>query len=322
MTSITARPRFYGLLFVATQKESHANLRPQSRNPVDIYLLCSALCAASVEASGGSFALITNNICHLRARCGVLDITNLELIEYPFRWPVPEGIGFYSAHFKLELIEAFGTGQFGESAALIDIDTVLWKPLDLPPLTDNGLIAYDITSTEIASYELPHICNDLAKVSGCVPRDPRWYGGEFLMGTAAGFATLAKKIRKFWPSYLKAVGSLRHVGDETLVSAAINLAVEAGLPLLNADCEGGVARWWTARTHIPSRTFKQIENRSLLHLPADKEFLATFPRNSFDGSSFVAAYRKYAARKLLGRRVINMFSRRQEGGRRFVARMG
>jgi hypothetical protein len=316
-----SRARLYGLLHVTADRASHANLRPGSKDPADIYLLCSALCAASVAASGGSFALITNDGARLRDRCRALGIADLDLIQHRFKWPVPDGIAFHSAHFKLELIEAFGSGQFGECAGLIDIDTVLWQPLDLPALTRDGLVVYDITDIEVASYGPERIRHDLEVVAGRPLRDPRWYGGEFLMGTAAGFAILSQEIRKCWPNYLKAVGGLNHVGDEMIVSTAINLAVEAGLPLINADRAGGVARWWTARTNAPIPTFQQIANRSLLHLPADKEFLAGFPRNAFDSSRFVAAYRKYAARKLLLRRIVNVVSQSLGGRRGFVAQL-
>ena len=118
--------------FIAGYQESHANLKAKAGDPLDVYLLCAALCAASLASSGGTFSLVTNNASRLRAKCAALGIAKLEIIEFQFVWEVPEGIPFYSAHFKLELIEALGTGRFGESAALVDVDTVLWRPFDLP----------------------------------------------------------------------------------------------------------------------------------------------------------------------------------------------
>lgn len=316
-------PRLYGLLFIAKYKESHANLA-KVKDPVDVYLLCAALCAASVTASGGKFALVTNDRGRLLDRCAALGIEDLDVIEHQFKWPVPEGIPFYSAHFKLEVLEAFGTGEFGERPALIDVDTVLWKPLDLPALGANSIIAYDITRSQIPSSELPHMRNDLELAAGRTLRNPRWYGGEFLMGGAAVFQTLSAEIKKCWPHYLKAIDRLRHVGDETVVSAALNLASEAGdLTLIDADRDGGVVRWWTSRLTFPVvETFKQIENRSLLHVPSDKDFLAKYPAGDFSGSRFVAAYRKHAARKLLVRRVFNDLSKPLGRQKKFVPRLG
>lgn len=305
-----SQPCLYGLLYVSPHGESHANLRAWSGNPVDIYLLCSALCAMSVAALGGTYVLITNNTSFLKERCKALGINNLELLGHSFRWTVPKDITFHSAHYKLELIEAFGTGLFGECAALIDVDTVFLRPLALPPPVNDNLIVYDITNSETAAFGSQRIRHDLELVAGRPLVNPRWYGGEFLVGTVAGFAILAKKIRECWPIYLENKSRLIHNGDEMVVSAALNLIGETGTVLINADCAGGVVRWWSGRTKSPFPPFSQIEHRSLLHLPSDKAFLAKFPRSSFDGSRFVRNYREYAARKILVHRIIDEFSNR------------
>jgi hypothetical protein len=308
----------YGLLHVQ-KDESHTNLKNSSQDPIDVYLRCAALCAASMARSGNTFALITNNVAHLRRRCLALGITNLELLDYAFKWQVPKGIRFYSAHYKLDIIEAFSTGEFGKNIGLIDIDTVLSKPLDLPTRADDSLIVYDITSMESASYGRVRIRRDLETVAGQALRDPRWYGGEFIMGSPAAFGAIAERIRRCWPNYLKSIDRLNHVGDEMIVSAAINLTADAGLPLVNADRDGGVARWWTTRTLAPMPMFKGIEDRSLLHFPGDKEFLAAFPSGEFEGPLFVKSYRKYAARRLQLCRIVNAVSSLRGQGRRFVA---
>jgi hypothetical protein len=320
------QPHFYGLLYVA-EKNWNPNLRSKnpidiilSRNPIDIYLSCAGLTAASLRAFGGSFALITNAACFLRDRCNELGI-RLDIIDHGFKWPVPKGIRFYSAHFKLDIIEAFSTGQFGEYLVLVDVDTVFLKPLVMPDLVSNRIFAYDITSIDVEPYEMQRVHAELELVAGRPLLETRWFGGEFLMGTASAFKVLSEKIRECWPNYVNSIGSLRHVGDEAVVSAAINLAVETGIPVGNADSVGGVARWWTARTRLPMPTFKEIEGQSLLHLPADKIFLADYPRCSFEGPRFLAAYRKYAARKLLVRSVVNSLSKCFGDDSRFVARM-
>jgi hypothetical protein len=324
--SAVRQPRFYGLLYV-TEKDSHPNLRSKNpidiilvRNRIDIYLSCAALTAASIRAFGGNFALITNAAYFLRDRCKALGI-DLEIIDHVFKRSVPTGIRFYSAHFKLDIIEAFSTGRFGEPLALVDVDTVFLKPLILPASLGNHIIAYDITNIDVEPYEMQRVHAELELVAGQPLRDARWYGGEFLMGNASTFKVLSEKIQQCWPNYVEALGSLRHVGDETVVSAAINLAVETGLPLANADSVGGVARWWTSRTRVPMPSFKEIEDRSLLHLPADKIFLASYPRCSFNGPRFVATYRKYAARKLLVRSVVTSLSKFFGDDSRFVARL-
>ena len=215
MTCFAAsRVRFYGMLYLAAQRETHANLRSRSGRSADIYLLCAALCAASIAASGGTFALITNDVRRLRDRCIALGITNLEMIEYSFRWTVPEGIAFYSAHFKLELIDRLWSRAIRRMGRLIDIDTVLWKPLDLPNFDGDGLIAYDITSIEITPhYELPRVRNDLEMVAGRALREARWYGGEFLMGSPARLRVNRRRNPKVLGKLLELVGGPTHTSE-------------------------------------------------------------------------------------------------------------
>ncbi|PNG25372.1 hypothetical protein [Methylocella silvestris] len=312
--------QLYGLLHVADAVGAHANLSAKSGDPIDIYLKCAALCAASVATAGGSFALITNHAARLAARCKALGLDHLQLREYRFVWPVPEGVAFYSAHYKLELIEAFATGAFGVRVGLIDVDTVLQKAFDLPDIAEGALAIYDITDIERASYGTDRIRQDIETVAGKSFPDARWYGGEFIIGDPRAFATLARAVKSCWGNYTQAIGKLHHVGDEAVVSAAINLARLEGFATVNADRGGGVARWWTARTEAPVRRFREIENRSLLHLPSDKEFLAAYPCAGFDGARFVSAYRSYAGRKLRLRRLAN-FVAGLLGRGKYVARL-
>lgn len=321
MPSFSPAPKLYGLLHVAETAAAHANLAAGARDPLDIYLRSAALCAASVAAAGGSFALVTNDVGRLDARRAALGLGDLEVIGHSFHWPVPKGIAFYSAHFKLELIEAFATGAFGDLVGLIDVDTVLQKPLDLPGVETGALAAYDITRIECASYGEAVIRGDIETVAGRRIADPRWYGGEFILGAPQAFAALVREIKICWPQYVAALGRLNHTGDEMAVSAALNRAREGGLAIVNADCPGGVVRWWTARTNAPFPPFCEIAGRSLLHLPADKEFLAAYPRVNFDAGAFVAAYRRYAGPKLRSRRLANWAQRLLGRERKFVARL-
>lgn len=312
--------KLYGLLHVAPYR-AHANLRSAAADPIDVYLQCASLCAASVAAAGGSFALITNDAERLEKRRQALGLGGPEFVEQQFHWPVPPGIAFYSAHFKLEVIEAFAAGAFGDLVGLIDIDTVLVRPLRLGALPDGALAVYDITETERAAFGRELVCDDLAAVAGCRLEDARWYGGEFIVGAPAAFAAIAQEVRACWPNYVAAIGSLNHVGDEMVVSPAIDRARQKGLSTINVDRPGGVTRWWTARTESPIRPFREIEDRSLLHLPSDKEFLASYCRADFDGARFVADYRRYARRRLRARRIANTLDQLMGRGSKHVARI-
>ncbi|WP_395696984.1 hypothetical protein [Methylocella sp.] len=311
----------YGLLHVASDHGAHANLRAGAADPIDVYLKCAALCAASVEAAGSTFTLVTNDMARLETRRAALGLGGPRIVARDFVWPVPRGIAFYSAHYKLELIEAFGAGAYGERVGLIDVDALLTRPFALPSLTDEALAVYDITAIESASYGAARVRADLETVAGRPLTDPRWYGGEFILGAAGAFMALFEHVRACWARYEAAIGGLHHVGDEMIVSAALNLARADGMKLLNADQPGGVARWWTARTDAPIPPFSAIADRSLLHLPADKEFLAAYPAAGFDGARFLSGFRAYAARKLFARRLVNVGAALLGRGRKHVARL-
>ena len=297
---------FYGLLHVAAEPTTHVNLAAGSSDPIDIYLRCAGLCSASVTAQGELFALITNAATLLEGRCARLGISNLSIVSHPFGWFVPRGGAFYSAHFKLELIEAFATGRYGDQIALIDIDSVLHQPFLFPELPAGCLFCYDISDQVFTAYGRETVIRDLSLIAGRTLSAPRWFGGEFICGDARGFAALAHYIKECWPRYKRDIAALHHVGDEMVTSAALNIALASGQRVIDLGCQGGVARWWTSRTRGPQQSFTEISNRSLLHLPGDKRFLATYPIGEFDGAEFVRSYRRYARKKLIARRAYNL----------------
>jgi hypothetical protein len=297
---------FYGLLHVATEPTTHVNLAAGSSDPIDIYLRCAGLCGASVAAQGGAFALITNAADLLEQRCAQLGISNLSIVSHPFAWAVPHGIAFHSAHFKLELIEAFATGRYGQRVALIDIDTVLHQPFRWPELLEGCLFCYDISDQVFAAYGRETVIRDLNLVAGRTLPAPRWFGGEFICADTRGFAALAHRIADCWPRYKRGIAALHHCGDEMVASAALNMALASGQRVIDVGREGGVARWWTSRTRNRQQPFTEISNRSLLHLPGDKQFLANYPTAEFNGAEFVRSYRRYARKKLFARRAYNL----------------
>ena len=285
--------KFYGLLYVGERSERHANLR--GADPLDVYLRCAALCQASANASAYDYELVTNEPGLLGARASTLGL-DLAILGTTFEWPVPLGIPFRSAHFKLELIEQFGTGGYGSKTALLDLDAVITKPLGEVP---EGLMAYDISDQVLPAYGQDVVRVDLSRVRG-EPVSPRWFGGEFLAGSPSQFAELSLRVRSCWARYVAAIGELHHVGDEMLLSAAL-----AGQPVASAT--PFIARWWSARTLTLFDRFADVQDRAILHLPADKEFLAAYPVEGFSGPSFVSAYRAHARRKVLARQLAGVF---------------
>lgn len=231
----------------------------------------------------------------LRARYAALGVPAPELVEHRFALEVPP-IPFRAAHRKLELFAAFADGAFGPAVALIDIDTLLLSPW--PFAIEPGVLqAYDLTAQTPANS----LRQDLAWAG--VPGD-RWWGGEFLAGDPAAFRPLADAVERLWNPYLAAVPGLRHVGDETVTTAAL-----AGLPVRDVG-GAGVQRWWSARTEIRQRaTLREALTAALLHLPADKTLLGRYADPALPLAGFPAAYRRHLAAKLPLRHVATLAER-------------
>jgi hypothetical protein len=292
----------YGLLYVDPKHNRHANIHGR-HNSIDVYLLCAANCSRSSRRSGVRFRLVTNNGSLLAERLRRLNITDLEILEHRFVLPVPTGIPFFSAHFKLELYEAFASGDYGEYLALIDVDTLLLRPLPM----SSDLAAYDISDQVFPRYGRETVIRDLEIVAGRPLANGRWHGGEFVMGSAAQFAELSRLIAFCWPRYIHNMSTVHHLGDEMVLSAALNLyATEHAL--VDYGVRGDVTRWWSSRTLNKQAPFNRAVDTALLHLPADKLFISRFNLARSASPAILDAYQKYVRRKLMMRSIIPSFN--------------
>jgi len=293
--------RFYSLLYIDEVNNINTNLRG-SIDPIDVYVSCASLCSKTFGAAGAVFCVITNDESHVRRRLDVLQLHNVSIVSHVFRRSVPQNIPFYSAHFKLDIFEAFGHGVFGERIGLVDLDTVLFKRL---PTTDQ-LAVYDISDQIFAVYDRRRIVSDMEMISGRHLPNARWYGGEFVMGSAATFRLASEYIELYWPNYIKNASTLSHIGDEIIVSSALNAACADGALINDYGEVGLVARWWTARTMHRQAAFDAVEAAALLHLPADKLFLAKEARYQFDPQGFLSRFRRHALKKIIPRVVVGL----------------
>jgi hypothetical protein len=310
-------PIFYGLLYLDQNKKRNSNIRGGG-DPFDIYLRCAGLCARSVAYHNYRFRLVTNDRRRIERRIRQLGITQMDVLEQEFALNVPEYLQFRAAHFKLELYKHFGSGAFGDHVGIIDVDSVMTAPIDFPPLPPGAILAYDITDQVLEEYGRDRVHSDLERVSGKQLSQCRWFGGEFLFGHAESFQRLAASVFRLWPKYIEHVRELHHVGDEMLVAAAIS---GANLQSMDAGELGFVARWWTARTHFKQLPFDVIMKRSILHLPADKRFLADSGNIPFCPINFIGRFRRVARGKLFRRKLYNVVQALLGREGKYVARL-
>lgn len=106
-----------------------------------------------------------------------------------------------------------------------------------------------------------------------------------------------------------------------VLAPALNILAAEGFPLIDGGQAGGIVRWWTARTAFRQPRLTDLADRSILHLPADKPFLAAASGQPFDAPAFMNAYRRHARTKLAWRRAANAIDtlRGRPGGQ--VARL-
>jgi hypothetical protein len=292
---------FYGLLYIDEANNQNPNLRGAA-DPIDVYVSCASLCSKAFRTAGASFRLITNDEAHVKRRLGALQLDDVAVVAYEFVWPVPRKIPFYSAHFKLDIVKAFGRGTFGKKIGLVDLDVVLLKELPL----SNDLAVYDISDQAFAAHDRERVLSDMERISGRRLSEARWYGGEFVMGSATAFDEISQCVQLCWPNYVRCMPTLHHVGDEMIMSSALNIARADGVGMIDYGNDGLVARWWTARTQYKQAPFDSCKNAALLHLPADKVFLARQARYHFQRDSFLSRFRRHAQRKIALRTFVNI----------------
>ena len=284
--------RFYGLLYLDAAASGGVNL-VRGSDAVDTYLRCAATCHASFAGQGESFALVTNDAAGVRARLAALGCAPIEAVEIAFRPVVPRGARFYAAHFKLDVLRAFARGGLGARVGLVDIDCVLLRPL---VLTD-ALSVYDISEQVHPEHGAAGVRRDLARVAGIAVEAPRWFGGEFIAGPSARFRPLAAAIEACLPRYVAALDDLHHVGDEMVVSAALHRALADGLAIDDVGASSQVVRWWSGRTYHRQVPLGAAGACALLHLPADKAFLAARAGRAADATGFLGDYARMVRRK-------------------------
>jgi len=299
---------YYGLLFVS-KYNNHTNMKKNGTESIDIYCANAALCSASAAAAGVRFRLITNAATDLRSRFARMKLPTPEIIEEEFSLEVPEGADFFAAHFKIDVLKLFGTGKFGEYVGLIDLDTIFLRSVFVNPIFDGKICVYDI-SNQTWDEKMGRILKENIRfVAGANFDKPRWYGGEFIVGHKILFEILSRKINEFADRYFANIENMGHVGDEMLVSAALN-SIESDDPgiLFDVGSQHEVTRWWSSRTLRRQKRFGEIENSALLHLPSDKEFLALLARRAFSVANFLECYKRHINRRKRALLLYNFFA--------------
>lgn len=187
---------------------------------------------------------------------------------------LPKNTPFYAAHFKLDLMDQVAeTLPADTMLLLLDADMVAFLPLErdlIERCALAGLGAFDISDQVFPAYGSERVVADLEIVADQRLRNPRWYGGEFLLATPASLRRLVPRARASYARYLSESERLRHHGDEAFISAALNALVDDGQTLIEVGAYQAVGRHWVGNNYRDLRWFRCC---SFVHLPGSKALL-------------------------------------------------
>jgi hypothetical protein len=264
----------FGLLHLNRNEKTAVNVKTSGFDEqIKVYVANAISLSNSLQAQGITFTLLTNDKAYLQ-QCAAAFRHPLHIEEIPFTTPVPSGIKFYSAHFKLDAFRYLALQSDGY-LMLCDLDMLCINPL--PDCLKNMMAAnipvcYDISDQVIPVYGQHRLLNDLQAMHG-LPSEGRWTGGEFIAGPATFFQALCTEIDSIFPRYLAHIKQAFHVGDEAFTSAAIEVLRRRGTYIADAGTLGIVGRYWSGPLGHPQKPFCYFKQCFMLHLPGDKYFL-------------------------------------------------
>jgi len=268
--------KFYGLLHIAEDESSSVQLEGKSIvDQIAVYVKNASTLASSLGAAGYTFVLLTNQSDTIQQVVSELSLPRITIETASFTREIPSGIRFYSAHFKLDLYRHFSK-QDEQYSILCDLDMMCTgRPLKSfdSAISAQRPLYYDI-SDQIGYREDPDIAfRDIELIEG--ESDGVWCGGEFIAGNSQFFAKLADEVDSIFPNYIKVIDRVSHVGDEAVTSVAIQRLRRSGVYIQDAGLQSIVGRFWNCARFLPfERDQAFYEGCFLMHLPADKEFLA------------------------------------------------
>ncbi len=285
--------KLYGLLHVCESERSAVNLRASDfRDQIAVYVGCASTLARSLRRQGLEFTLLTNDADYLKSASELAGSLHIE--EIVFRTEVPSGASFYSAHFKLDVFRYLSEVDH-PYVAFCDLDMVCTRemPADVArEVTLGRPMCYDISEQVTPAYGAAVIASDLQYLHGHAS-EGRWYGGEFIAGPPDFFRTLFSAVSSVYDGYVENIHRLHHVGDEAVTSAALELMRRDGIQLVDAGSLGCVGRYWNSDVRHDQKDVSCYLDRFLLHLPADKRFLASVAYLSEDDPNYVRLYERH-----------------------------
>jgi len=278
------RVTFYTMLYIKN-KNFHENAAENGFVTIPGYINCCKVLHDSLEKTGFKLTILTNEPAVITERAD-----NLNVEEVNFKQNIPENIRFFSAHHKIEVFKYLSLSG-DDYSILLDSDVVCINniPENMEKIIQEKIpVYYDITDQVYPAYGRIKVMDDKSLVMG-IKSLGNWAGGEFIGGDKKFFAEIYKKCMEYWESYICHIAKLHHQGDEMLTSCAIEKYILEGNIIFNAGSIGCIGRYWSVKTLHIGKPFEAYLDNCLLHLPADKEYLAKYNGNNV----FIEEYKTY-----------------------------
>lgn len=292
---------FCGLLYLEQNENNAVNLPVGKDIDINkIYLRNALLLAESLHYQSQEFFLFTNDRTAILEKLGEFDSSvTINIIEIHFSIAVPENTRFHAAHMRIDLLKYLGFTHY-DYIICLDLDIVALNPL---PVTASYLIqkgipgCFDLTDQLIFEHGRERILQDLSLLLGH-ESEGRWYGGEFIGGPPVYFSDLYDAIKQPFQYYIQNINKVCHLGFELFYSAAVE-ELRSRYQILDVGKAAIIGRYWSVANpyHLPPLDY--YRQHFLLHLPADKRFLAEWHHNhQWQSDMFWKKYTYYAEKRL------------------------
>lgn len=254
------------------------NHKGNSNNLVEVYLDCFMRLSNDFLLFGRRIKLLTNRNSEIEAyiKKKAPKVFDYEVIDFDEVYP--KGIRFYGAHYKLECYK-YLSNVVNDFVCLLDLDVTIscdmvkyFGGLDF---RSDTVYIYDVgmqfTKDALDRHHMD--LDGLTKINSG-SKAIKWTGGEFILASPAYIKELYLNIVKLRGEYLNSLDNLQHVGDETLLNAAL---IKSGVKYVDINIFTGhniIIRFWSCYTEFNQNSLRSAFKYKIMHLPSDKNVLS------------------------------------------------
>ena len=283
---------FFGFLYV---DKKAGKLNFQSKNfeeRYSVYLKNAALLNLSIRKCGYKFVILTNNKAYIEKKIKKEIKDSICIQEILFNTSVPRNMHFFSCHYRVDVFRYFSKLK-NTISILLDLDVVIIKNLkkiNFNVFSNSGIV-HDISSNIFPAYGLKKISCDLEMLTGFKINNAKWYGGDFIAGSENFFHILYLKTKKYQAKLVKLSKKFPNYTDEFFLTAAIlDIEKNTNYKIVDGSKIKIWSRYWSVNTKHKQNKIETYLKFFMLHLPADKNFIANFYDSLGSAKYFKTAY--------------------------------